>query len=172
MSILQNCMLVTDYQPKFKFKEGDQAPLFRAKIQDGSVFSLDEVHSKWTVLFFYPKDNTPTCIKETCNLRDHISELKSGDISLYGISPDSERKHQNFIAKYKLPYDLIVDTDHKIASLYGVWGKKKFMGIIYDGIHRTTFVLTNKQIIHKIIYPVDSANHHDQILESIQNIVE
>jgi thioredoxin-dependent peroxiredoxin len=161
-------MLVKDYKPKLKFSVGDKVPSFEATIQDGSVISLQQLKSDWIVLCFYPKDNTPTCIKETCNLRDHYTEIKSFNLSLFGISPDSERKHQNFISKYSLPFDLIVDKDHKIASMFGVWGKKKFMGIVYDGIHRTTFVLTNDLRIQDIIYPVESSNHHEQIIRSIK----
>ena len=162
-------MIVEDYKPHFILKKGDKAPYFKAKIQDGTVLDLDAISSKWIVIFFYPQDNTPTCTKEACNLRDNYTDLKALGTSIYGISPDSESKHQNFISKFSLPYDLIVDEKHKIALEYGVWGTKKFMGIIYDGIHRTTFILDSKHNIHEIIYPVISATHHDQILKSIQN---
>ena len=156
-----------DYKPHFKLQIGDDAPDFKSVIQDGSNIHLKAIESKWIVLFFYPEDNTPTCTKEACNLRDNYNDLKLAGAKLFGISPDSETKHQKFIAKFDLPYDLIVDKDHAIADAYHVWGTKKFMGIVYDGIHRTTYILNKQHKIHKIIYPVESAIHHQQILETI-----
>lgn len=162
--------MVKDYKPHFTIKKGDKAPLISAKIQDGTVFDLDAINSKWIILFFYPADNTPTCTKEACNLRDNYSDLKAMGATIFGISPDSESKHQKFISKFSLPYDLIVDENHKIALEYGVWGPKKFMGLVFDGMHRTTFIIDNQHKIHEIIYPVISATHHDQIINSIKNI--
>ena len=159
----------SDFKPHFKLQIGDDAPDFKSKIQNGSTIQLKHIKSDWIVLFFYPQDNTPTCTKEACNLRDNFEEIKSAGAALFGISPDSETKHQKFISKFDLPYDLIVDADHRIASAYDVWGTKKFMGIVYDGIHRTTYILNKHHKIHKIIYPVDSAIHHQQILESINS---
>ncbi|HRG69200.1 MAG TPA: thioredoxin-dependent thiol peroxidase [Saprospiraceae bacterium] len=156
-----------DFKPHFNLKIGDDAPDFKAVIQDGSEIHLKSIESKWIVLFFYPEDNTPTCTKEACNLRDNYDDLKLAGAKLFGISPDSESKHQKFIAKFDLPYDLIVDKNHEIANAYDVWGTKKFMGIVYDGIHRTTYILNHQHKISKIIYPVESANHHLQILETI-----
>ncbi len=161
--------MIEDYKPKFLLKQGDKAPGFSAFNQNGIEISLDTIQSEWIILFFYPQDNTPTCTKEACNLRDNYSDLKKQNLSLFGISPDSEVKHKKFISKYELPFDLLIDTHHQIASLYGVWGRKKFMGIVFDGIHRTTFVINKQGIIHEIIYPVDSGSHHNQILMSIQN---
>lgn len=158
-----------DYKPHFKLQIGDEAPGFKSVIQNGSTIQLKDIKSEWIVLFFYPEDNTPTCTKEACNLRDNYSDLKSAGAVLFGISPDSETKHQKFISKFDLPYDLIVDKDHQIASAYHVWGIKKFMGIVYDGIHRTTYILNKQHKIHKIIYPVNSAIHHQQILESLNS---
>lgn len=158
-----------DYKPHFKLQIGDDAPGFKSVIQNGSTIQLKDIKSEWIVLFFYPEDNTPTCTKEACNLRDNYSDIKSACAILFGISPDSETKHQKFISKFDLPYDLIVDKDHQIASAYHVWGTKKFMGIVYDGIHRTTYILNKQHKIHKIIYPVNSAIHHQQILESLNS---
>lgn len=162
-------MLIEDYKPKFILKKGDKAPAFIALNQNGIAVSLEMIQSEWIVLFFYPQDNTPTCTKEACNLRDNYTDLKKQNLNIYGISPDSKEKHNKFINKYDLPYDLLIDTNHFIATKYGVWGRKKFMGIVFDGIHRTTFVINKQGIIHEIIYPVDSGSHHDQILISIQN---
>ncbi len=162
-------MIVQDYKPQIHLKKGDVAPLFKARNQNGSMIDLNLIQSRWIVLFFYPEDNTPTCTKEACNLRDHYSDLKDMGVTLLGISPDSESKHQKFISKFSLPYDLIVDEHHKIASDYGVWGTKKLFGIVYNGIHRSTFVINKEHKIHEVIYPVVSATHHEQILESIRN---
>lgn len=163
-------MILGNHQPMFSLQRRDKAPAFEAKIQDGSIISLDKITTNWIVLFFYPKGNTPTCTKEACNLRDHYADLKKLDASIYGISPDSENKHRSFISKFSLPYDLIVDENHRIASDYGVWGTKKFMGLEYHGIHRSTFILDKEHKIHQIIYPVVSATHHDQIIKSILSI--
>lgn len=162
-------MIDQDYKPHFILKKGDPSPHFKSKIQDGSTIDLGTIKAKWIVLFFYPEDNTPTCTKEVCNLRDNYSDLKELGANIYGISPDSESKHQNFISKFELPFDLIVDEDHKIALSFGVWGTKKLFGIVYDGIHRTTFILNREHKIHDIIYPVVSATHHDQIVNSIKS---
>jgi peroxiredoxin Q/BCP len=162
-------MIVQDYNPNISLKKGDVAPSFKAKIQDGTIIDLKLIQSKWTVLFFYPGDDTPTCTKEACNLRDNYSDLKEMGVTLLGICPDSESKHQKFISKYSLPYDLIVDENHKIASDYGVWGTKKLFGIVYLGIHRSTFVINKEHKIHEVIYPVVSATHHEQIINSISN---
>jgi peroxiredoxin Q/BCP len=162
-------LIVQDYKPNITLKKGDKAPAFRARIQDSSIIDLNELNAAWIVLFFYPQDNTPTCTKEACNIRDNYSDLKAMGTMIYGISPDSEKKHLHFISRYQLPYDLIADEGHKIASAYGVWGTKKLFGIIYDGIHRATFIINREHIIHEVIYPVVSATHHEQILNSIKN---
>ena len=120
-----------EYQPKFLFKKGDLIPDFDFMIQDGSRHKLSDASTDWIVLFFYPKDNTPTCTKEACNLRDHFGELKKHSCVIYGVSPDDQKDHNKFMTKYSLPYDLIVDEDHKLATKFGVWGRKKFMGKVY-----------------------------------------
>lgn len=156
-----------EYQPKFLFNKGDLIPDFEFMIQDGSRHKLSDASADWIVLFFYPKDNTPTCTKEACNLRDHFGELKKHSCVIYGVSPDDQKDHNKFMTKYSLPYDLIVDEDHKLATKFGVWGRKKFMGKVYDGIHRASFVITKGLILHDIIYPVKSDIHNEQILASI-----
>lgn len=155
------------YEPKFKFKEADLFPLTELKNQYGELIHLDQTGADWIVLFFYPQDNTPTCTKEACNLRDHFDLLLKRNLKIFGISPDGEQSHIKFISKYKLPYDLLLDENHKLASKLGIWSKKKFMGRVYDGIHRTTIVLNSDLRIHRIIYPVVSADHANQILETI-----
>lgn len=145
-------------------KEGDKAPDFKAKDQNGKIVSLKDVAGKKLVLYFYPKDNTPTCTVEACNLRDNYSELKKKGYTIIGVSADEEKKHLKFIEKYDLPFPLLADVDMKVIKVYDVWGKKQFMGRIFDGINRTTFVINEKGIIEKIITDVKSKNHTEQIL--------
>jgi peroxiredoxin Q/BCP len=146
-------------------KEGDKAPDFKAKDQNGKVVSLKDFKEKKLVLYFYPKDNTPGCTVEACNLRDNYSTLKKKGYAVLGVSADEEKKHLKFIEKYDLPFPLLADTDLKVIKAYDVWGQKKFMGKTYDGIIRTTFVIDEKGKIEKVITSVDTKNHTEQIFE-------
>ena len=146
-------------------KAGDKAPDFKGKDQDGKIVSLKDFAGKKLVLYFYPKDNTPTCTLEACNLRDNYSVLKKKGYSILGVSADEEKKHLKFIAKYDLPFQLLADVDMKVINAYDVWGKKQFMGRIFDGINRTTFVIDEKGKIEKVITDVKSKDHTEQILE-------
>ncbi|MBA3706821.1 MAG: thioredoxin-dependent thiol peroxidase [Bacteroidetes bacterium] len=148
-----------------KLKAGDKAPDFKGKDQQGNIISLKDYTGKKLVLFFYPKDNTAGCINEVCNLRDNYSALEKAGYSIVGVSADDEKKHKKFIDKFKLPFPLIADVDKKIIEAYDVWGEKKFMGLIFDGIVRTTFVIDEKGIIEQVITTVDTKNHTQQILE-------
>ena len=123
-------------------KEGTAAPAFKTTDANGEPVNLKEFRGKKVVLYFYPKDDTPGCTKEACSFRDAFSKFKKQGITILGVSPDSEKSHQKFTAKYKLPFTLLADTDHSIADAYGVYGEKKFMGRTYMGIHRTTFLLS------------------------------
>lgn len=143
-------------------KAGDNAPAFSGKDQSGNSITLKDFSDKKLVLYFYPKDATPGCTAEACNLRDNYTELRSKGYEVVGVSPDSEKSHQKFIEKQSLPFRLIADTDTSIAKSFGVWGPKKFMGREYDGIHRTTFII-NKGVIEKVIEKVDTKNHAAQI---------
>jgi thioredoxin-dependent peroxiredoxin len=145
-------------------KVGDKAPEFSAKDQDGNVISLKEYKGKKLVLYFYPKDDTPSCTNEACNLRDNFSDLKKKGYAIVGVSADEEKKHKKFISKYDLPFSLIADTDKKVIEAYDVWGEKKFMGRVFDGIVRTTFVIDEKGKIEKVITDVKTKNHTEQIL--------
>lgn len=144
-------------------KAGDPAPGFQSSDQDGNTVSLSDFLGSKLVLFFYPKDNTPGCTAEACNLRDNYEELKKEGFRLLGVSADSSKKHQNFIAKYDLPFPLLADEEKQVIKAYGVWGKKKFMGREFDGIHRTTFVIDEKGIIERIIAKVKTKDHAAQI---------
>ncbi|HET6244100.1 MAG: thioredoxin-dependent thiol peroxidase [Bacteroidetes bacterium] len=145
-------------------KQGDKAPDFTGVDQDGNLVSLSDFKDKMLVLYFYPKDNTPGCTLQACNLRDNYSVLKSKGISILGVSADSEEKHRKFIEKYDLPFPLLADTDKKICKAYGVWGEKKFMGKVFDGIHRSTFLIDENSLIRALITKVTTKNHTEQIL--------
>ncbi len=118
------------------------------------------------ILFFYPKDNTPGCTAEACNLRDNYSILKEKGYELLGVSPDSARKHQNFIKKFELPFPLIADTEQEVLQKYGVWGEKQMFGKKYMGVFRTTFVINEEGVIEKVFTKVKTKAHSEQILEN------
>lgn len=146
-------------------KEGDKAPDFTAKDQNGKDITLSDYQGKKVILYFYPKDNTPGCTMEACNFRDHYQDLQEKGFEVIGVSADTEKKHQNFINKFELPFTLIADTDRKVIEAYGVWGLKKFMGREFDGIHRETFVINEKGMIDKIITKVKNKEATKQILD-------
>lgn len=146
-------------------KEGDAAPAFSGLDQDGNTISLADYAGKKLVIYFYPRDNTPTCTVEACNLRDNIGLLKKEGFEIVGVSSDSQKKHQNFIKKHDLPFPLIADTDLAVHHAFGVWGLKKFMGKEYDGTHRTTFVI-NEGKVERVFEKVKSKEHSQQILAS------
>jgi thioredoxin-dependent peroxiredoxin len=143
---------------------GDKAPAFEAVNQDGNPISLKDYSGKKLVLYFYPKDDTPGCTAEACNLRDNYALLLKKGYKIVGVSSDDERSHKKFIEKYVLPFPLIADKDKKILMTYGAWGKKNLYGKEYDGILRTTYVISEKGIIEKIFTKVDTKNHTEQIL--------
>jgi len=146
-------------------KVNDKAPDFEAKDQNGNVVKLSDYSGQKLILYFYPADNTPTCTTEACNFRDNYRHLVKNGYEIIGVSPDSERKHQNFIKKFELPFTLISDPDLVVAKAYGVWGPKKFMGKISDSIHRETFLINENGVIEKIIEKVVSKKATEQVLE-------
>lgn len=148
-------------------KEGDKAPDFSGRDENGKTISLNQFKGKRVVLFFYPKDMTPGCTAEACNLGENYSELKKLGFEVIGVSADDQKRHQKFIEKYKLPYTLIADTELEVIKAYGVWGNKKFMGKEYDGIHRTTFIIGADGMLEKVITKVDTKNHTAQILSEL-----
>jgi thioredoxin-dependent peroxiredoxin len=152
-----------------KLKINDLTPDFKAKDQNGNeISSKNLMGSKW-VLYFYPKDMTPGCTQQACNIRDNYNELKNESISIFGVSMDTESKHQRFIEKYSLPFPLIVDTEKELISAFGVWGPKKFLGKTYDGIHRTTFVFNEKNTLIGVIEKPKVKDHTREILEIYKN---
>ena len=146
-------------------KEGDKAPNFKVVNQNDQLLTLADFKGKKLVLFFYPKDNTPGCTAESCNLRDNYTELKSMGFEILGVSADSVQSHQKFISKFDLPFDLLADTSKEIIQSYGVWGPKKFMGKEYEGINRTTFIIDENGFIEKVITKVKTKEHSQQIIE-------
>lgn len=132
-------------------KAGDKAPDFKAKNQHGKTVSLADFKGEKLVLYFYPKDMTPGCTTQACGLRDNYAYLQKQGYEILGVSPDNEKSHKKFIDKYKLPFDLLVDEDKQIMQAYEVWGEKKFMGKVYDGVHRTTFKIDEKGVIEEVI---------------------
>ncbi len=146
-------------------KQGDKAPAFNSTDQNGNPVSLQDFKGKKVVLYFYPKDDTPGCTAEACNLRDNFSELKKNSIVILGVSTDSVKSHKKFEDKYSLPFTLVADEDKKIVNDYGLWGEKKFMGRTYMGTNRATFLINEQGKIDHIIEKVDTKNHTAQILE-------
>jgi len=147
-------------------KEGDKAPAFKGKDQDGNTVMLEDFKEKKLVLFFYPKDNTPGCTKEACNLRDNYEDLKKAGFKLLGVSIDSDKSHINFISKFDLPFPLLADTEKEIVNEYGVWREKNMYGRKYMGTYRTTFIINEAGIIEKIFKKVDTSNHAAQIMDT------
>jgi peroxiredoxin Q/BCP len=145
-------------------KEGDAAPVFSATNEKGQTVRLEDYNGKKLVLYFYPKDDTPGCTAQACNLRDNYSTFQSKGYEILGVSPDSGKKHVKFQEKYNLPFSLLADEDHAVSEAFGVWGEKKFMGRAYMGINRTTFVINEDGIIEQIIAKVDTGNHSGQVI--------
>ncbi|MFD1551584.1 thioredoxin-dependent thiol peroxidase [Putridiphycobacter roseus] len=143
---------------------GDKAPNFKGVDQNGASIALEDFKGKRLVLYFYPKDLTPGCTTQSCNLRDNYADLKKAGFEVVGVSADDEKKHLKFIDKHELPFRLIADTDKKVINDYGIWGPKKFMGKEYDGIHRTTFVIDGEGVIEAVIPKVKTKDHAAQIL--------
>lgn len=146
-------------------KTGDKAPYFEGKDQNGNTIKLTDFTGKKLVLYFYPKDSTPGCTAEACDLRDNYNRFISQGYAVVGVSKDSEKSHQKFIEKYNLPFPLIADTDTKIMQAYDSWGLKKFMGREYMGTLRKTFIINENGIIEEIIDKVNTSGHTAQILK-------
>jgi peroxiredoxin Q/BCP len=149
-------------------KIGDKAPAFSGTDQNSNTVSLGDYKGKKVVIYFYPKDDTPGCTAQACNLRDNYSDLIANGIQVIGVSADSVKSHSKFTEKYSLPFPLIADEDRKVIEAFGVWGPKKFMGKTYDGIHRTTFVIGEDQTIKAIIDKPDTKNHSQEIFKILE----
>ncbi|MBN4070879.1 thioredoxin-dependent thiol peroxidase [Crocinitomix catalasitica] len=148
-------------------KIGDSAPEIHGEDENGNVLSLSSFSGRKLILYFYPNDDTPTCTKEACNLRDNYELLMDKGFEVLGVSADTAQKHHKFISKYTLPFRLLVDPDMKTIHEYGVFGPKKFMGRLFDTIHRITFVIDENGQIESIIENVKSGEHAHQILNEL-----
>jgi len=146
-------------------KEGMKAPDFEGVDQNGKTIKLSDFKGKKLVLFFYPKDNTPGCTAEACNLRDNYDDMLKKGFAVVGVSKDSEKSHKNFADKYSLPFPLIADTSKKILNDYNVWREKKLCGKISMGTVRTTFIIDENGIIENIISKVNTKSHAEQIIK-------
>ncbi|MDX5422288.1 MAG: thioredoxin-dependent thiol peroxidase, partial [Hymenobacteraceae bacterium] len=133
--------------------------------QNGNTVKLSDYRGKKVILYFYPKDNTPGCTAQACNLRDNYSNLRQKGYEVIGVSTDSEKSHQNFIGKFELPFTLIADTDKQIVEQYGVWQEKSMYGRKYMGTMRYTFVIDEEGVIQDIITKVKTKEHAGQILK-------
>jgi peroxiredoxin Q/BCP len=148
-----------------KLKKGDKAPQINSPDQNGKIINLTDYKGKKVIIYFYPKDDTPGCTAEACNLRDNYEALLKKGFIILGVSADSEQSHKKFINKYNLPFPLISDINKEVLHAYGVWGEKKMYGKSYEGIIRTTFVISEDGIIEFIIDKVETSNHTRQILD-------
>jgi thioredoxin-dependent peroxiredoxin len=144
---------------------GMKAPAFKGKDQNGNTVSLSDYKGKKIVLYFYPEDDTPTCTVESCNLRDNYGLLKREGFEVLGVSPDDSSSHKKFEEKFHLPFTLIADPQHKIIDKYGVWGEKQLYGRKFMGLHRTTFIIDEKDIIRKIYLKPRNKQHAEDIVK-------
>ncbi|WP_167606100.1 thioredoxin-dependent thiol peroxidase [Maribellus sediminis] len=149
-------------------KVGDKAPVFEGVNQNGEKISLKDYAGKKLILYFYPKDNTPGCTAESCNLNDNYEAWLQKGFDVVGVSPDSQKSHQNFIAKFGFRFNLISDTEHEILEAYGAWGLKKMYGKEYMGVLRKTFVIDENGVISEIFEKVDTKDHSNQIIEALK----
>lgn len=147
--------------------EGLQAPDFELEDETGVIRSLREFRGRPVVLYFYPKDDTPGCTKEACSFRDDYGEYAKAGVVILGVSPDSPKSHARFKAKYNLPFTLLADADHKVCELYGVWGRKKYMGREYDGVFRTTFLIGADGVIKRVFPNVKPDGHSAEVLAAL-----
>ena len=151
-------------------KEGDAAPDFSAAASGGGKLSLADFKGKNVILYFYPKDDTPGCTKEACAFRDAFSEFQKQGAVLLGVSPDSPASHDKFVEKFKLPFPLLADEDKKIVNAYGVWGDKSFMGRVYQGTRRVTFLIGGDGRIKKIWPKVKPEEHAAEVLAALGSV--
>jgi len=145
-------------------KAGDNAPNFEALDNAGNIIKLTDYAGKKLVVFFYPKASTPGCTTQACNLRDNYHSFLAKGYDVLGVSADSAKRQQNFVDKKELPFPLLADENKEVINAFGVWGTKKFMGKVYDGIHRITFIIDEKGVIEEVIDKVKTKAHTAQIL--------
>ncbi|TKG95536.1 thioredoxin-dependent thiol peroxidase [Puteibacter caeruleilacunae] len=147
---------------------GDKAPEFSAKNQNGEIISLSNFKGKKVILYFYPKDNTPGCTAESCNLNDNYDYWLGKGYEVIGVSPDSEKSHQRFIEKHGLRFTLISDPEKEVLEAYGAWGEKKLYGRVYMGVLRTTYVISEEGVIEQVFAKVKTKDHTNQIKDALE----
>jgi peroxiredoxin Q/BCP len=144
---------------------GQEAPDFESKDQNGNTVKLSDYKGKKVVLYFYPKDNTPGCTAQACDLRDNYEALQKAGYEVIGVSSDSEKSHQKFIQKFELPFTLIADEDKSVHEKFGTWVEKSMYGKAYMGTARTTFIIDEKGVVAEIIDKVKTKEHTNQIIK-------
>ena len=145
----------------------DQAPDFMLPDQGGAIHTLSSYRGRWVLLYFYPKDDTPGCTKESCMLRDAMPRFDNLHAHVFGISADTVESHAKFAEKYKLPFPLLSDPERKVVEAYGVWGEKTFMGKTYAGIHRTSFLIDPEGVVRKVYEKVRPEVHAEEVLADL-----
>jgi peroxiredoxin Q/BCP len=148
---------------------GDVAPDFELENDRGEQVRLSELQGKWVVLYWYPKDDTPGCTTEACEIRDNFGMI-SGEAELFGISPDSVKSHVRFRDKFSLPFPLLADPEHTVSEAYGVWGPKKFMGREYMGVDRATFIVAPDGKLARVFPKVSPAGHALEIFQALREL--
>lgn len=146
---------------------GQEAPSFTATTFDGTKIALDDYRGQMVALYFYPKDDTPGCTAQACNLRDNLSELAEHGVAVIGVSPDPDERHEAFSAKYELSFPLVADPDREIIEAYGVWGEKKNYGKVYEGLQRTTFLIDADGVIQHVFKRPKTKAHAEEILSKL-----
>jgi peroxiredoxin Q/BCP len=150
---------------------GQHAPDFVLSDQDQHQHTLSEQKGKWTLIYFYPKDDTPGCTKEACAIRDVYNDFERMGVTVFGVSKDSPASHKKFIEKYELPFTLLSDEQGEMIDTYGAWGEKKTFGTTREGILRISYLIGPDLIIAKVYPHVDPANHALQILKDLRELV-
>ena len=144
---------------------GDPAPDFTAPTGSGETITLSDYRGRWVLLYFYPKDNTPGCTKQACNLRDNFGMLEQEGVAVIGVSGDDETSHERFSEKYDLPFPLVADPKHEVMNRYGVWGEKNFYGKKSMGIKRTTFLIDPEGTVRHVFKRPKTGQHAEEVLE-------
>ncbi len=150
-----------------KFAAGDKAPMFEGVNQEGKKISLNDFKGKKLILYFYPKDDTPGCTAESCNLNENYEMWLKKGYEVVGVSPDNEKSHLKFIDKYGLKFNLIADTINEILEAFGAWAEKSMYGKKYMGVLTTTYIINENSIIEAVFEKVDTGNHSKQIIEAL-----
>ena len=149
---------------------GEPAPDFELKDQSGQLHSIEDYRGQWVALYFYPKDDTPGCTKQACNLRDHYQSLLDAGIVVLGVSPDDVASHEKFAGKYELPFPLIADPEHAILEAYGVWGEKNLYGRKYMGVKRITFLIDEEGVIRHVFKRPKVQEHTAEIMAAFEAV--